>query len=195
MIQRVLLPLLLALCIARMWVMPLDSSFWVDEAETAFVVHHGVNHPSLAIIAPALAVDLLLAAARVGSHLRILRSRRASSFATGPGDRAVLYRAPGRPADSSAGRLVCGVRVPHTPGLQLRSRRCEALRAGNLRGRGEPVAPDPLARFRKMARRLSVPRGRRVALASASGLLAVLFRVRDLLPGANGPEGVMDASR
>ena len=54
MIQRVLLPLLLALCIARMWVMPLGSSFWVDEAETAFVVHHGVHHPSLAIIAPAL---------------------------------------------------------------------------------------------------------------------------------------------
>jgi hypothetical protein len=53
-IRRVLLPLLLALCIARMWVMPLTSSFWVDETETAFVVHHGVNHPSLAIIAPAL---------------------------------------------------------------------------------------------------------------------------------------------
>ena len=54
MIRRALLPLLLALCIARMWVMPLGSSFWVDEAETAFVVHHGVHHPSLAIIAPAL---------------------------------------------------------------------------------------------------------------------------------------------
>jgi dolichyl-phosphate-mannose-protein mannosyltransferase len=53
-IRRVGLPLLLALCIARMWVMPLTSSFWVDEAETAFVVHHGVNHPSLAVIAPAL---------------------------------------------------------------------------------------------------------------------------------------------
>ena len=26
-----------------MWVMPLTSSFWVDEAETAFVVHHGVQ--------------------------------------------------------------------------------------------------------------------------------------------------------
>lgn len=54
MIRRVLLPLSLALCIARMWVMPLRSSFWVDEAETAFVVHHGVHHPSLAIIEPAL---------------------------------------------------------------------------------------------------------------------------------------------
>jgi 4-amino-4-deoxy-L-arabinose transferase-like glycosyltransferase len=45
---------MLALCVARMWVMPLGSSFWVDEAETAFIVHHGVNHPSLAIIAPAI---------------------------------------------------------------------------------------------------------------------------------------------
>jgi hypothetical protein len=54
-IRRALLPLLLALCIARMWVMPLGSSFWVDEAETAFVVHHGAAHPSLAIIAPAIA--------------------------------------------------------------------------------------------------------------------------------------------
>jgi hypothetical protein len=53
-IRRVGFPLLLALCIARMWVMPLGSSFWVDEAETAFIVHHGVNHPSLAIIAPAI---------------------------------------------------------------------------------------------------------------------------------------------
>jgi len=53
-IQRAALPLLLALCIARMWVMPLRSSFWVDEAETAFIVHHGVDHPSLAIIAPAI---------------------------------------------------------------------------------------------------------------------------------------------
>lgn len=54
MIVRLALPLLLALCIARMWVMPLGSSFWVDETETAFIVHHGVNHPSLAILAPAI---------------------------------------------------------------------------------------------------------------------------------------------
>jgi len=53
-IQRAALPFVLALCIARMWVMPLRSSFWVDEAETAFIVHHGVDHPSLAIIAPAI---------------------------------------------------------------------------------------------------------------------------------------------
>ena len=55
MIQRAALPFLLVVCVARMWVMPLTSSFWVDEAETAFVVHHGSHHPSLAIIAPAVA--------------------------------------------------------------------------------------------------------------------------------------------
>jgi len=47
---RVLLAILLALCIMRLWMTPLTSSFWVDEAETAFVVHHGYNHPSLAVV-------------------------------------------------------------------------------------------------------------------------------------------------
>jgi hypothetical protein len=49
-IQRILLPLLLALCVARLWVTPLASSFWVDEAETAFVAHYGYGHPSLAAV-------------------------------------------------------------------------------------------------------------------------------------------------
>jgi mannosyltransferase len=39
----------LAACIARLWLMPLGSSFWLDEALTAFVVHHGESHPSLAV--------------------------------------------------------------------------------------------------------------------------------------------------
>ncbi len=55
MIVRIALAALLALCIGRMWVMPLTSSFWVDEAETAFVVHHGSDHPSLAIVPPVAA--------------------------------------------------------------------------------------------------------------------------------------------
>ena len=45
-----LLPALLALCVARLWITPLASSFWVDEAETAFVAHYGYHHPSLAIV-------------------------------------------------------------------------------------------------------------------------------------------------
>ncbi len=50
MIRRLLPAALLAVCIARLWLMPLGSSFWVDEAETAFVVHFGYHHPSLAIV-------------------------------------------------------------------------------------------------------------------------------------------------
>jgi hypothetical protein len=32
-----------------LWLTPLSSSFWVDEMATAFVVHHGPNHPSFAV--------------------------------------------------------------------------------------------------------------------------------------------------
>jgi hypothetical protein len=39
---------LLTLCLARLWLMPLSSSFWVDEMVTVFVVRHGPGHPSLA---------------------------------------------------------------------------------------------------------------------------------------------------
>jgi Dolichyl-phosphate-mannose-protein mannosyltransferase len=48
-ILNVLLGLLLAACITRLWLMPLSSSFWVDEMATVFVVHHGPDHPSLAV--------------------------------------------------------------------------------------------------------------------------------------------------
>lgn len=44
-----MLSLLLGLCIARLWVMPLPSSFWVDEMVSAFVIHFGPAHPSLAV--------------------------------------------------------------------------------------------------------------------------------------------------
>jgi hypothetical protein len=44
-----LLGLLLAACIARLWLLPLRSSFWVDEMVTAFVVHYGAGHASLAV--------------------------------------------------------------------------------------------------------------------------------------------------
>ena len=38
----------LAVCIARLWLMPLPSSFWVDEMGTMFVVRHGGGDPSFA---------------------------------------------------------------------------------------------------------------------------------------------------
>ncbi len=44
-----MLVLLLAACIARLWLMPLNSSFWVDEMATVFVVQHGASHPSFAV--------------------------------------------------------------------------------------------------------------------------------------------------
>jgi hypothetical protein len=47
----------LACCVARLWIMPLGSSFWVDEMGTYFVVHHGANDPSLRI-APQVAASI-----------------------------------------------------------------------------------------------------------------------------------------
>ncbi len=43
------LALVMALCVARLWLAPLGSSFWLDETVTAFVVRHGGGDPSLAI--------------------------------------------------------------------------------------------------------------------------------------------------
>jgi len=43
------LMLTLACCILRLWIMPLGSSFWVDEMGTYFVVHHGAHDPSLRV--------------------------------------------------------------------------------------------------------------------------------------------------
>src|SRR3984885_1664244 len=40
--------MLLAFCIARLWLVPLPSSFWVDELVTAFVVKHP-GHWSFAV--------------------------------------------------------------------------------------------------------------------------------------------------
>ena len=46
---NLLLALTLALCVIRLWLMPLPSSFWVDEMGTAFVVRHGADDPSLRV--------------------------------------------------------------------------------------------------------------------------------------------------
>src|ERR1700679_3260968 len=48
-VLNLVLGLLLAACITRLWLMPLPSSFWVDEMATVFVVQHGPNHPSFAV--------------------------------------------------------------------------------------------------------------------------------------------------
>jgi hypothetical protein len=43
---------LLAFCIGRLWMIPLPSSFWLDEMETVFVARYGPAHWSLAETAP-----------------------------------------------------------------------------------------------------------------------------------------------
>ncbi len=43
------LGVLLAAAVCKLWILPLRSSFWVDEMVTAFVVHYGSSHPSLAV--------------------------------------------------------------------------------------------------------------------------------------------------
>ncbi|HEY7334743.1 MAG TPA: glycosyltransferase family 39 protein [Bryobacteraceae bacterium] len=50
--SRYLTPLLIALlaaCIVRFWIVPLPSSFWVDEMVTSFVIHYGPKHASLTV--------------------------------------------------------------------------------------------------------------------------------------------------
>ncbi len=44
-----LLILLLAVCVTRLWLMPLPSSLWTDETGTVFVVEHPAD-PSLAAV-------------------------------------------------------------------------------------------------------------------------------------------------
>ena len=46
--MNVLLVVLLAACVTRLWLMPLPSSFWLDELVTSFVVKYP-THPSFAI--------------------------------------------------------------------------------------------------------------------------------------------------
>ena len=48
--MNLLLPLLLALSMALLWVAPLNSSFWIDEIGTAFIVRNGTWHPSLSVV-------------------------------------------------------------------------------------------------------------------------------------------------
>ena len=55
---------ILLACVIRFWIMPLPSSFWVDEMGTAFVVHFGGNHPSFAI-APQVPASLYYALPRL----------------------------------------------------------------------------------------------------------------------------------
>jgi Dolichyl-phosphate-mannose-protein mannosyltransferase len=66
--SRWLLAALLAACIARLWVVPISSSFWVDEMATAFVVHHGAADASLRV-APQVAASIYYVLPRAAERL------------------------------------------------------------------------------------------------------------------------------
>lgn len=63
-----ILLLLLAACVVRLWLVPLPSSFWVDEMVTAFVVHYGPGHPSLTV-APQVTATLYYALPEASERL------------------------------------------------------------------------------------------------------------------------------
>jgi len=62
-----LLILLLAVCITRLWLMPLPSSFWTDETATVFVVQHPAD-PSLAAV-PQVPASIYFALPRMAGRL------------------------------------------------------------------------------------------------------------------------------
>jgi hypothetical protein len=70
--RRPALPLflscLLLVSIVRLWLMPLGSSFWVDETATAFVVHYGAQDPSFAA-APQVPASIYYALPRAAEKL------------------------------------------------------------------------------------------------------------------------------
>ncbi len=71
------LPLLALVCLVRLWLIELPSSFWVDEMATIFVVEHGADDPSLKI-APQVPQSI---------YYSVIR-------AFGPGRSEVAYRLP-----------------------------------------------------------------------------------------------------
>ena len=66
-LNRLLPGVLLALCIFRLWIMPLRSSFWLDEMETVFVTRYGSAHWSLAETAPQAWKSIYYPVARVSA--------------------------------------------------------------------------------------------------------------------------------
>src|SRR5688572_15266694 len=65
---KVALWVLLAAAVARLWLVPLTSSFWIDEIGTAFVVRYGGDHWSFKI-APQVPTSLYYGFARTSSAL------------------------------------------------------------------------------------------------------------------------------
>jgi hypothetical protein len=59
---------LLVVAIARLWIAPIRSSFWVDEMVTVFVVHHGAADPSLSV-APQVSKSIYYSVARAADAI------------------------------------------------------------------------------------------------------------------------------
>src|SRR5438874_12652 len=86
-LARWLLPFLMLAAIVRLWLMPLPSSFWVDEMGTVFVVEHGASHPSLAV-APQVTESIYYLLPAISRRL--------------PGPREIAYRLPSVAAMAAA---------------------------------------------------------------------------------------------
>ena len=158
--RAVWLGLLFAICVARLWLMALPSSFWVDETVTAFVVERP-HDPSLAV-APQVPASIYYWLPRMAVRLG--------------GASEVVYRIPSRAghagghldcgaaggaADPSASRMVCGLCLPGSEGHRLFCGGCAAVRAGDADRRGRGLVSGELARWGALAGRVGVYRSAR----------------------------------
>jgi hypothetical protein len=111
----VLLPLLLLLALGRLWLMPMGSSFWVDEMGTVFVVQHGPRDPSLSV------------APQVPQSVYYLLPRAASALF---GSSEFTYRVPSLLAMAAALFLIArlAARLIHPRGTWFAAFACLALR-------------------------------------------------------------------
>jgi hypothetical protein len=66
--SNLVLAVLLGLCLARLWIVPLPSSLWVDEMATVFVVQHGADDPSLRV-APQVAASIYYVLPRLAERM------------------------------------------------------------------------------------------------------------------------------
>lgn len=124
----ILLGLLIALCLARLWLVPLPSSFWVDETGTMFVVRQGANHPSLAI-APQVTASIYFWLPRAADAL--LQLLPAAWLA--PGVVETLYRIPSLLAMAAACFVIARLakRLIHPQAAWFAVFACMSLRGFN----------------------------------------------------------------
>ena len=176
----VVLALVLAFCLARLWLMPLPSSFWVDEMVSAFVIHFGPSHPSLAV-APQVTETVYYALPHAAESLF--------------GFSEVVYRVPSLIVLGVALWLIAklAARLIHPLAAWFAVFACLALKGFNYEAAdarpyalGTCVAAASLFFLVRWldnaqpARRRALHRLRRIALARASGVLALLCDLRRL---------------